>query len=99
MPARSYLNAKSAAKGQTADAVALGDLHFTTPDVEHPRRVLAALPVKHVNEKAALCAEHELCFPKWRFLLRRGAYCPAGRVLLARILINILHIMVILYLA
>lgn len=73
MPARSYLNAKSAAKGQNAGAVALGDLHFTTPEVEHPRRVLAALPVKHVNEKAALCAEHELCFPKWRFLLRRGA--------------------------
>ncbi|KAK9845335.1 hypothetical protein WJX81_003690 [Elliptochloris bilobata] len=59
-------------KKQDASGPALADLHDDVPDVEHPRRALASLPVKHVNDKAALMAEYEQCFPKWRFQLREG---------------------------
>ena len=76
-PFRSYLNAKGAgmkqdAGSQDAGGLALADLAFAVPDVEHPRRVVAALPATNVNAKAALLAEHVENFWKWRFQLRHG---------------------------
>ncbi len=78
-PDRSYFYARRApAKAHDAGSAALTELHISAPDLEHPRRTLAGLRVKHVNEKAALRAELEACFPRWYFQLRRAAPRPAA---------------------
>lgn len=80
-PDRSYFHARRApAKAHDAGSAALTELHISAPDLEHPRRTLAGLRVKHVNEKTALRAELEACFPRWYFQLRRAAPQPAVRL-------------------
>ena len=95
-PFRSYLNAKTAGRkqdagGQDAGGLALADLPFAVPDVEHPRRVVAALPATNVNAKAALLAEHVENFWKWRFQLRHENHAGGGLCLLGPIT-NIQHL-------